>query len=67
MAEVETGIEIIEDLIDIEEAVGSRNRGRSTFKNKSAEKRCHYCREPGHFIKSVRKRNGSKVNKGTTK
>ena len=50
MTEVEAGIEIIKEaLVGIEDR-GSGNRNRSNCGDKSEERRCHYCRESGHFI-----------------
>ena len=56
MIEEEAGVEIIqEDLEGIEDTEDLRKCGRSTFRDKSEERKCHYCREPGYFIRVCQK------------
>ena len=54
MTEVEVSIETIEGFSRRDSRC--KNRCSST----SEERRCHYCREPGHFIRECQKRNQGK-------
>ena len=57
---------IVEDLREAGES-GSRNRDRSNNGDKSEERKCHYCREPGHLMRECQKKNRDQAKEGEQK
>ena len=61
---LETGhmTEMIEKaLVGVEGTVDLGNGGRSTSRDRCKERKCHYCREPGHFIRECQKKEPNQV------
>ena len=65
-AEVEIGM-MVEDLGAAEEKDGPDMEIWSNSRGRSEERRCYYCREPGHFMKECLNKKQDKANKENRK